>query len=382
MSDGKIIVAGTAFKTFSTPPDFALRRYNSDGSIDTSFGTGGVITTDFAGGTDNTQAVAIQADGNVVAAGRAFRSNFDLALARYRNNVAAEIDTTAPTAPTGLVAVFNTSTSAIDLSWTAATDNVAVTGYEVFRDGAATAIGTTTATTFSDSGLAPDSTHSYAVVAVDAAGNRSPLSNTASATTSSAPHDVTPPTAPADLAATVNVDARVINLSWSAATDNVGVTGYRVFRDNSSTPIATVTGTTFSDSNQLGTHSYVVAAIDAAGNQSGFSNTILATISLEDQVVLLNLTLNPTRVTAPANSTGTVILSGAAPAGGVSVTLRSSDTRKATVPATVTVPAGATSATFVITTLTGDLGGGDNQVTISAIFGGTTRSATLSILRP
>jgi hypothetical protein len=46
------------------------------------------------------------------------------------------------------------------------------------------------------------------------------------------------------------------------------------------------------------------------------------------------------------------------------------------------VPEGATSATFVITTLTGDLGGGDNQVTISATFGGTTRSATLSILRP
>jgi uncharacterized delta-60 repeat protein len=382
MSDGKIIVAGTAFKTFSTPPDFALRRYNSDGSIDTSFGTGGVITTDFAGGTDNAQAVAIQADGNVVAAGRAFRSNFDLALARYRNSVVAEIDTTAPTAPTGLIAVFNNSTSAIDLSWTAATDNIAVTGYEVFRDGAATAIGTTNGTTFSDSGLAADSTHSYAVIAVDAAGNRSPLSNTVSATTTAVPPDVTAPTAPADLAATVNVDARVINLSWSASTDDVGVTGYRVFRDNGATPIATVTGTMFSDSNQLGTHSYVVAAIDAAGNQSGFSNTILATISLEDQVVLLNLTLNPTTVTAPANSTGTVILSGAAPAGGVSVTLRSSDTRKATVPPTVTVPEGATSATFVITTLTGDLGGGDNQVTISATFGGTTRSATLSILRP
>jgi len=381
-SDGKIIVAGAAFKTFSTPPDFALQRYNPDGSIDASFGAGGVITTDFAAGTDEALAVAIQADGNVIAAGRAFRSNFDLALARYRNNVATTIDTTPPTAPTALTAVFNTGTSAIDLSWTAATDNVAVTGYEVFRDGAATAIGTTTGTTFSDSGLAPDSTHSYAVVAVDAAGNRSALSNTASATTSSAPPDVTPPTAPADLTATVNVDARVINLSWTASTDDVAVTGYRVFRDNGATPIATVTGTTFSDSNQLGTHSYVVAAIDAAGNQSGFSNTILATISVPEQVGLLNLTLNPTSVTAPATSTGTVILSGAAPAGGVSITLRSSDTKKATVPPTITVPEGATSATFVITTLTGSLGGGENKVTISATLGGVTRSGTLTILRP
>jgi chitodextrinase len=178
----------------------------------------------------------------------------------------------------------------------------------VFREGGATAVGTTSGTTFSDTGLAPDSTHSYAVVAVDAAGNRSALSNTASATTlSAAPADVTAPTAPADLTATVNVDARTINLSWSASTDDVAVTGYRVFRDNGSTPIATVTGTTFSDSGQLGSHSYVVAAIDAAGNQSGFSNTVIATISVEEQVVLLNLILNPTRVTAPATSTGTVI---------------------------------------------------------------------------
>lgn len=384
MSDGKIIVAGSAFKTFATPPDFALRRYNSDGSIDTSFGTGGVVTTDFAGGTDNAQAVAIQTNGNVVVAGRAFRNNFDLAIARYRNDVVAPTtDALPPTAPGNLSATFNTGTNAIDLSWSAATDNVAVTGYEVFRDGATTAIGTTTGTTFSDAGLAPDSTHSYAVLAVDAAGNRSPLSNTASATTPPAPPaDVTAPTAPADLAATVNVDARTISLSWSASTDDVGVTGYRVFRDNGATPIATVTGTTFTDSNQLGTHSYVVAAIDAAGNQSGFSNTILATISVEEQVQLLNLTLNPARVTAPANSTGTVILSGPAPAGGVSVTLRSSDTRKATVPATVTVPEGATSANFVITTLTGNLGGGDNKVTISATLGSVTRSGTLVILRP
>ncbi len=380
--DGKIIVAGSAFKTFATPPDFALRRYNSDGSIDTSFGAGGAVTTDFAGGTDNAQALAIQADGNVVVAGRAFRSNFDLALARYVNDTAtAPRDTTPPTTPDALAATASSS-STIDLSWTASTDDVGVTGYQVFRDGGATAVGTTSGTTFSDTGLAPDSTHSYAVVAVDAAGNRSALSNTASATTlSAAPADVTAPTAPADLTATVNVDARTINLSWSASTDDVAVTGYRVFRDNGSTPIATVTGTTFSDSGQLGSHSYVVAAIDAAGNQSGFSNTVIATISVEEQVVLLNLILNPARVTAPATSTGTVILSGPAPAGGVRVTLSSSETRKATVPATVTVPEGATSATFVITTLTGNLGGGENKVTISATFG-VTRSATLTILRP
>jgi uncharacterized delta-60 repeat protein len=380
MPDGKIIVAGAAFQTFATPPDFALRRYNSDGSIDTSFGIGGAMTTDFAGGTDHAQAVALQADGKIVAAGRAFRSNFDLSLARYRNDGTATIDELPPTAPAGLAATATSSTT-IDLSWSAATDNVGVTGYEVFRDGGATAIGTTNGTTFGDKGLAADSTHSYVVLAFDAAGNRSAVSNTASATTLSAPpQDVTPPTVPLDLTATV--DGASINLSWSASTDDVGVAGYRVFRDNGATPIATVTGTTFSDSGQLGTHTYTVAAVDAAGNQSGFSNLVIASVVPQEQVELLNLTLNPARVTAPASSTGTVILSSAAPAGGVSVTLRSSDTKKATVPASVTVPEGATSATFIIKTLTGSLGGGDNKVTISATLGGTTRSATLSVVRP
>lgn len=380
--DGKIIVAGAAFKTFATPPDFAVRRYNSDGSIDTNFGTGGAITTDFAGGTDQAQAVAIQDDGNVVAAGRAFRSDFDLSLARYVNNVATTIDVLPPTAPNGLAATASGS-STIDLSWAASVDDVGVTSYQIFRDGAAAAIGTTTGTTFSDTGLEPDSTHSYAVLAVDAAGNRSALSNTATATTLSAPPlDVTAPTAPTGLTASVNLATGVINLSWSASTDDVGVSGYRVFRDSSATPTGTATATTFADSGQLGTHTYTVAAVDAAGNQSGMSNMVLATVTVQEQVALLNLTLNPTRVTAPANSTGTVILSGPAPAGGVSVALRSSETRKATVPASVTVPEGATSATFIINTLTGKLGGGDNEVTITATFDGTTRSATLSVLRP
>lgn len=380
--DGKIIVAGAAFRTFATPPDFALRRYNADGSIDTSFGTDGVITTDIAGGTDHAQAVALQADGKIVAAGRAFRSNFDLTLARYLNDVAPVIDAIPPTAPAELVATASSS-STIDLSWSASTDNVDVTGYQVFRDDEATALGTTSGTTFSDTGLAPDSTHSYAVMAVDAAGNRSALSNTASATTLSAPPplDVTPPTAPAGLAASVNTNTNTINLSWSASSDDVGVAGYRVFRDSGATPIATVTATTFSDSGQLGTHTYTVAAVDAAGNQSGMSNTVLATVEIQEEVVLANLTLSPARVTAPANSTGTVTLSAPAPVGGISVTLRSSESRKATVPATVTVPEGATSATFVIKTLTGSLGGGENKVTISATLGGT-RSATLIILRP
>ena len=378
-ADGKIIVAGAAFKTFATPPDFALTRFNSDGTLDTGFGTGGRITTDVAGGTDEALALAIQSDGNVVTAGRSFRSNFDLTLARYRNIEVTPppTDTTPPTAPSNLTATFNTTTNAFDLSWTAATDDVAVTGYRIFRDGGPVPINTVNGTTFSDAGQS--GTHSYGVTAIDAAGNESALSNIASATAGGG--DITPPTAPT-LTATANLATRTIELSWTASTDDVGVTGYRVFRDNAATPITTVTGTTFNDPNQLGTHVYVVAAIDAAGNQSAFSNSATATVTIPEGSTLANLTVNPTTVTAPASSTGTVTLDGAAPAGGVVVTLRSSDTEKASVPPSVTVPEGKTSATFVITTKTGRLGGGRNSVTITATLGSSSVSTTLSILRP
>jgi uncharacterized delta-60 repeat protein len=374
--DGKIIVVGAAFKTFATPPDFAIVRYNSDGTLDTGFGSGGRKTTDIAGGTDVAQAVAIQSDGKIVAAGRAFRNNFDLTLARYINEVATTTDTTPPTAPAGLTATFNPTTNAIELSWTAATDDVAVTGYRIFRDGGL--INTVNVTTFSDAGVS--GTHSYQVTAIDAAGNESALSNVASATVVGG--DITPPTAPTALTATANLATSTIELSWTASTDDVGVTGYRVFRDNGTTPISTVTGTTFNDSNQLGTHVYTVAAVDAAGNQSPLSNSATATITIPEGSTLANLTVNPTTVTAPATSTGTVTLNGAAPAGGVVVTLRSSDTKKATVPPSVTVAEGSNSATFVITTRTGSLGGGQNPVTITATLGAGSVSATLNILRP
>ena len=288
-------------------------------------------------------------------------------------------DTTPPTAPTGLTATFNSITNAIDLSWTAATDNVAVTGYRIYRDGGTAPIITVNGTTFSDA--APLGTHSYAVTAIDAAGNESGLSDIASATVVGS-SDVTPPTAPTALTATANLATSTIALSWTASTDDVAVTGYRVFRDNGTTAIATVSGTTFNDTNQLGTHVYAVAAIDAAGNQSALSNSATATITIPEGSTIENLTVSPTTVTAPAKSTGTVTLNGAAPAGGVTIALRSSDTGKATVPPSVIVPEGSKSATFVISTLTGRLGGGQNPVTITATLGNSSVSATLQILRP
>src|SRR5205823_2329597 len=98
-------------------------------------------------------------------------------------------DTTPPMVPTGLTASA-VSSSQINLSWTASSDNVGVSGYRVYRNGSQ--IATTGATSFANTGLSPSTTYSYTVAAYDAAGNLSAQSSSASATTP-APPDTTPP---------------------------------------------------------------------------------------------------------------------------------------------------------------------------------------------
>jgi fibronectin type 3 domain-containing protein len=202
-------------------------------------------------------------------------------LGPYSNVANAAIsDATPPTAPTTLVATV--TGSQIDLSWTAATDNVGVTGYRLERCtgagcGAFAQIATPAATTYSDLGLAPGS-YSYRVRATDAAGNLGPYSNVATAAIA----DTTPPTAPGGLSAAPS--GTQIALGWTAASDNVAVTGYLVERCAGSgcstfAQIATPTGTTYTDTGlAIATYSYRVRATDAAGNLGPYSNVASATI--------------------------------------------------------------------------------------------------------
>jgi len=80
--DGKIVAAGDA--RINGGYDFVLARYNSNGTLDASFGTGGRVITDFAGSDDGAEAVALQPDGKIVAAG--FARSVDFGLARYNSN--------------------------------------------------------------------------------------------------------------------------------------------------------------------------------------------------------------------------------------------------------------------------------------------------------
>jgi chitodextrinase len=176
-------------------------------------------------------------------------------------------DTQAPTVPTGL-ASSNVTSSNATISWTASTDNVGVTGYKIYRGG--TQVGTSTSTSFTDSNLSASTAYSYTIAAYDAAGNTSAQSAAQTVTTSALTTDTQPPSVPSNLVAS-NITSSGATISWTASTDNVGVTGYKIYRGG--TQVGTSASTSFSDLNLAPStaYAYTVAAFDAAGNTSAQS---------------------------------------------------------------------------------------------------------------
>jgi chitodextrinase len=181
-------------------------------------------------------------------------------------------DTAAPTVPTGLQA-SNVSLGSCQLTWTASTDNVATTVYEVKRD--STSLGTVSQPTYAVTGLAPGATYSISVRAGDAAGNWSGWSTPVTVTVSS---DTLAPLAASSLAS-VGSSATSLTLLWNAASDNVAVTSYTIYRDG--VQIGTTAELVFVDTGLTpgGSHSYTVKATDAAGNLSAASSTLTAATS-------------------------------------------------------------------------------------------------------
>ncbi|MDG6101877.1 fibronectin type III domain-containing protein [Dactylosporangium aurantiacum] len=184
-------------------------------------------------------------------------------------------DCSAPSVPAGL-AVGGVTNTSVALSWSPSTDNVGVTGYQVFRDGAR--VGTVAGTSFTDTGRSPGQTYQYTVRAVDAAGNVSGPSAAVTATTTGCAGDCTAPSAPGGVSAS-GVTNTSVSLSWSPSTDNVGVTGYEVFRGG--VLVGAPTGTSYTDTGLTAStaYSYTVKARDAAGNRSPASNAVSVTTS-------------------------------------------------------------------------------------------------------
>jgi YD repeat-containing protein len=192
-------------------------------------------------------------------------------------------DLGVPSAPSGLNAT-TASASQVNLSWSAASDNVGIKEYRVERCNnrpGTTACGnfvqitSVTTTSFSNTGLTDGMDYTYRIRAMDTSGNLGSYSSPATATTP----DITPPSAPTGLTATAFASNR-IDLSWAASTDNVGVTAYEVQRCEGTgctpTLIATVTGTSYNDTQRTAstTYTYRVRATDAAGNLGSLSSPV------------------------------------------------------------------------------------------------------------
>jgi chitodextrinase len=221
-------------------------------------------------------------------------------------------DTQAPSTPTNLTALA-VSSSQINLSWSASTDNVGVTGYKIFRDG--TQITTVATSSYADTGLSPSTTYSYTVAAFDAAGNTSAQSSPASGTTLPAP-DTPPPTvsisAPAN---TATVFGSSVTVSASAS-DNVGVVGVQFRVDGADLGAEDTTNaysvawdsTTATD----GAHTLTAVARDAAGNTTT-SSSVSVTVDNVTPASLTVRTLPGTRIFLGGNYAYLGVLQGTVP---------------------------------------------------------------------
>ncbi|MFL6163332.1 MAG: fibronectin type III domain-containing protein [Jatrophihabitantaceae bacterium] len=179
-------------------------------------------------------------------------------------------DSTAPAAPSQLLAV--SAGTGVGLSWQASTSGD-VSAQDLYRNGSYLATVPAGVLNYTDAN--PVAGAAYTVRAHDLAGNQSPNSAPASVGSGS---DSTPPSTPTNLTATAT-GATSIKLTWSASTDNVGVTGYRLYRGGA--PLTTVAASALSyvdnTVSPATSYSYTVAAVDAAANASGPSAPASAT---------------------------------------------------------------------------------------------------------
>ncbi|GAA1014086.1 hypothetical protein Aple_042280 [Acrocarpospora pleiomorpha] len=191
-------------------------------------------------------------------------------------------DTTPPSTPGTPTASGVTATSAT-LTWAASTDQggSGLAGYNIYREQGTTdpQLGQSTTNSTTLTGLTANTQYQVYVRARDGAGNLSGNSALVTFTTATTGGDTSPPTAPAGLAAAGTASTST-NLTWTASTDDTGVSGYDILRapgatGGTFTQVGTSTTTSFGDTGLTAntTYRYQVRARDAAGNLSPVSNT-------------------------------------------------------------------------------------------------------------
>jgi hypothetical protein len=205
-------------------------------------------------------------------------------------------DVQAPSVPRDLTG-SSPAIGEVVLSWSPSVDDVAVTGYNVYRNGSF--VQATTQTTITLTGVAQGAT-GFQVSSFDAAGNESV--RTASLSVTVLGLDTVRPSSPRNLVAVPGADNEAV-LSWSRSTDNVGVTGYRIYRSGVFVtevvePTATITGL------PVGSNGFQVSAVDAAGNESARTASVFVIVTGVD-------TLRPTTprdLVAAVQPDGSVVL--------------------------------------------------------------------------
>ena len=200
-------------------------------------------------------------------------------------------DVSAPSVPLGLTAAAQ-SYSQINLSWSASTDNVGVTGYRINRNGSA--IATTAAATYKDTGLSPLATYTYTISAYDAAGNMSAQSLPASATTAAQPDTIAPAVAITVPKPNQSVSGTII--VSATASDNIEVKGVQIKLDGASLGAeATVSPYAVSwDTSGVGAGVHVLTAVarDAAGNQTRSTPVTVSVSAATGPLSVLNISDN------------------------------------------------------------------------------------------
>jgi subtilisin family serine protease/chitodextrinase len=189
-------------------------------------------------------------------------------------------DNEMPTTPGNLTAVA--TATQVDLNWDPSTDNVEVARYRISLDG--NEIGTTTATSFQESGLIPGQSYDFSVIAEDTSGN---LSTPATVSVTTLQPDTTAPSIPTEL--TLNsATATAVSFSWTPSTDDQGtVAFYHILRDG--TEIGTSPVASFTDNTVTADIAYVytVTAEDNSGNESAASADLNVDISVPNGPELL-----------------------------------------------------------------------------------------------
>ncbi len=187
----------------------------------------------------------------------------------------AVVDLERPSTP-GKPQVTDVGPASVTANWTPATDNVGVTGYRIYDDTTGNVLLDTPGTTGTISGLSAGTYRLY-TKAYDAAGNESYRSGIQTVTVTGAVVDLERPSTPTGNMV-LSVVGATVDLAWNASTDNVGVTGYRLF-DSANQPIVDVAATSATLSGLApGSHSVYVRAFDAAGNLSWRSNTVTVVV--------------------------------------------------------------------------------------------------------